>query len=206
MENLGTQTKSCYSRASINEMCCEEKAMRILGLDLSTKAGVSIVEAKGSGKVLHASTITFPKLTGWDRVTALASAIEELKAKFKPDCAMIEDYAVSRFGGSAITSIEIGTVIRYLMWQDDFPYMDISPTTLKKFVTGAGNSKKDMMVLGVFKKFGYEAASNDDADAVALGYLGACVSGRITYSKTADAELTKTCFKQNPAFKFPSVA
>lgn len=146
--------------------------MNVIGLDLSTCAGVVIMDSE-TKQVQHVEAVQFKGTTGFKRVNLIASRIFELRDKHHAQCAVIEDYAVSKFGGSAITSIEIGTVVRFCMWQDGFPYLDLSPTALKKFVTGKGNAKKDLIMLDVFKRWGFSAPTNDIADAYALARFGA---------------------------------
>lgn len=149
-----------------------EKTMNVIGLDLSTCAGVVVMNSE-TKVVQHAEAVQFKTAKGFDRVNKIASRIFEIRDKHNVKAAVIEDYAVSKFGGSAITSIEIGTVIRFCMWQDGFPYLDVSPTSLKKFVTGKGNAKKDLIMLDVFKRWGFSAPTNDIADAYSLARLGA---------------------------------
>jgi Holliday junction resolvasome RuvABC endonuclease subunit len=47
----------------------------------------------------------------------------------------------------------------------------IPPMTLKKFATGKGNSKKQEMLLQIFKRWGVEFNDDNAADAYALGRL-----------------------------------
>ena len=58
--------------------------------------------------------------------------------------------------------------IRYWLRTEGVNYKVISPGELKKFVTGKGNCKKDLILLKVFKKWGIEFDSNDLADAYSL--------------------------------------
>ena len=150
--------------------------MRVIGLDLSTKVGLALVEGPGKA-VVHTRAIEYKKLTGMPRVNALVGEIMQAVEQLKPDFAVVEDYAVSQFGGAAICSIEIGTVLRFILWQNDFPFVCVSPTALKKFVTGKGQSKKENMILEVYKRYGFEAPTNDIADAVGLGMFGLCAAG-----------------------------
>jgi crossover junction endodeoxyribonuclease RuvC len=58
------------------------------------------------------------------------------------------------------------------------PPLIVPPTSLKKFVTGRGNAKKNEMLLGVYKQWGVEFSDDNQADAFALekfglAYLGA---------------------------------
>lgn len=150
----------------------------VLALDLSTVAGLAVITSDGTSKMVsHAEVVTFKKLKGWDRVNSIAARVMEMHANCKPDFVVIEAYAVGKFSGSAICSIEIGSIIRFLLWQNDIPFLEVSPTSLKKFVTGKGNAKKENMILEVFKRFGYTSATNDIADAVGLGMYGLCAAG-----------------------------
>jgi crossover junction endodeoxyribonuclease RuvC len=151
------------------------KTKKVIGLDISTCTGLSVV---GMGKLVHhVEAISFKKLTGCPRIHAIAGRIISCISEHDPEFVVIEDYAVSRFGGSAIVSISIGSVIRFLMWQNEIPYLEVSPTALKKFVTGKGNAKKDQMILEVYKRYGFTSATNDIADAVGLGMFGLCAAG-----------------------------
>lgn len=148
--------------------------MKILGLDLSTKAGVCVVE---SGKtVLYGEEVEFKKQTGWERVSSIAAAIMEVHGEYKPDLVVIEQLFIGHTS-SAIILAEINTVVRYFLWQEGIEYIDVPATSLKKWLTGKGNAQKDVMMLEVYKQFGYSAKTNNVADAVALGMYGLAYKG-----------------------------
>ena len=48
----------------------------------------------------------------------------------------------------------------------------VPATTLKKWVTGDGHAKKNMMLLKCFQKFGFEAPDDDICDAYCLARYG----------------------------------
>lgn len=58
--------------------------------------------------------------------------------------------------------------IRYFLRESGIDYKVLTPGELKKFVTGKGNAKKDLIMLKVYKKWGVEFACNDLADAYGL--------------------------------------
>jgi len=58
--------------------------------------------------------------------------------------------------------------IRYWFRVLKLDYTVLSPNELKKYITGKGNCKKDLILLKVFKKWGVEFKSNDLADAYGL--------------------------------------
>jgi hypothetical protein len=53
----------------------------------------------------------------------------------------------------------------------------VAPSMLKKFVTGTGNAKKDQMMMATYKKWGFEAKTNDEADAYGLARVAAAILG-----------------------------
>lgn len=59
-------------------------------------------------------------------------------------------------------------VIRYFLWKRKIKFMIVPPTTLKKFVTGKGNSKKELMLKTVYKKWGMDFDDNNVCDAYGL--------------------------------------
>ena len=142
--------------------------MIVMGVDPSTKCGIAVVSEK---EILFTAEIEFKKLTGLPRASAIVERILEIKAEWNPEKIMIEDMFVGH-ASSAITIIQIGTIIRYFLWQEDFPYHDVPPTFLKKWVCGTGNAKKEQIMMAVYKKWGHESATNNVADAIALAKMG----------------------------------
>ena len=55
--------------------------------------------------------------------------------------------------------------------RSDMKYDVIPPTTLKKFITGKGNTKKELMLLKVYKRWGVEFTDNNMADAFSLARM-----------------------------------
>lgn len=165
--------------------------MKVMGLDISTKTGVSVVN--DSKRVLLGAQVTFPKLKGWERAAAIAARIMELHAEHKPDLVVIENYGFAN-ANSLVTLVEVGTIIRYFLWQEDIPYIEVPPNSLKKFVSGKGQSKKEELMMFVLKKWDYTSATNDIADAVGLGMFGLGCLG-VSFdakAKEAVAEVMKT--------------
>ena len=55
-----------------------------------------------------------------------------------------------------------------LVYRASIRLLIVPPSTLKKFVTGSGVAPKNKMMLGVYKKWGVEFETDDEADAYAL--------------------------------------
>lgn len=80
----------------------------------------------------------------------------------------VEDYAVSKFGNAVIGIISVGAIFRFFCRANEKSYCTVPPTTVKKFTTGKGVAQKDLMMLNVYKKWGFTPKDNNDADAYAI--------------------------------------
>lgn len=60
---------------------------------------------------------------------------------------------------------------RLFLFKKGKNYKIIAPGTLKKFVTGTGRSKKDLMLLKVYKKWGVEFDDHNLCDAYGLARM-----------------------------------
>lgn len=78
----------------------------------------------------------------------------------------------------------LGYIVRHSLWKLGIRYQDVAPATLKKFVTGKGNAKKDQMSMHVLKRFNVEPANDNEADAVGLFHIGLALLGQ--YEPTTD--------------------
>lgn len=63
-----------------------------------------------------------------------------------------------------------GAVKLELLYKNIYP-MQVPPMTLKKFASGKGNSKKQEMLLQMYKRWGIEFSDDNAADAYALARL-----------------------------------
>lgn len=79
-----------------------------------------------------------------------------------------QDYFVGRSQGAVISLAELGTMIRYKILLKGFPLCVVPPKTIKKFVTGNGNAKKQQMMQTVFNRWGYKASTDNLADACGM--------------------------------------
>ena len=69
---------------------------------------------------------------------------------------------------------ENGGVIRFLLISK-YPkakFLEVPPTTLKKFVTGSGKGEKSLMLKEVYKTYNFDTNNDNIADAFALCKLG----------------------------------
>ena len=108
--------------------------------------------------------------------------IEEKLLKFEENIAFIP--TITRLGGVYIEGpaymasgkyiLQMGAMhflLRLFLYKRDVFFKVIAPGTLKKFVTGKGNAKKDLMLLKVYKRWGVEFEVDDLADAYGLARM-----------------------------------
>jgi Holliday junction resolvasome RuvABC endonuclease subunit len=62
-------------------------------------------------------------------------------------------------------------IARLELWRAGVPYVEAPPKTLKRWISGTGTAEKNLMLREVFKRWGYNAQDDNDADAYALARL-----------------------------------
>jgi Holliday junction resolvasome RuvABC endonuclease subunit len=136
--------------------------MKIVGLDLSlTSTGVCVDGVTWSMK---------PKTRGPERLRALRDYVKE-------QCqgaamAIIEGYSFGSRGRATFSIGELGGVIRLMLFEEGIPYLEMSPSSLKKFATGKGNGDKTLIVQAAAVRAGRIFSDSDQADAWWLWQVG----------------------------------
>lgn len=106
----------------------------------------------------------------------------------------MEGYAAERKFGRE-QSGELGAIVKQAIRASLDPPVCyptvVPPTSLKKFVTGAGNAAKDNVLLGVYKKWGQEYKDNNKADAYGLARMAEALHTGVTAFKYEDDVLAK---------------
>ncbi len=141
--------------------------MSVMGIDPSlTSTGMVVLW--GTGEQWRALT---SKRRGVERIRDLADPLIETAEKTRPDLIAIEGYAFGAKGRALFDLAEFGGVLRYNLWLGGHNYIDVPPSTVKKFATGRGNAKKDEIMLAVYKRWGVEFHTSDEADAYVLARI-----------------------------------
>ena len=159
----------------------------VAGLDLTTKAGLVVVEYTGADIVPVYQGVVSSKpatLRCADRTYNIAQQIIEVLNKFGVSEVMIEDYG-GRFKSSLIVLAELGGVVKLYLSLNQIKFQVVSPTMLKKFFTGKGTADKNIMIKEAYKRYGFDTDSDDIADAFALSVFALALGG-------ADVNLPKT--------------
>lgn len=112
------------------------------------------------------------KIKGAERLHWLDKTIRGILEPYSyiPTLVAIEGYAFGSFSGRERLG-EWGGVLRLMLFRIGLPFVEIPPSTLKKYVTGKGNSKKNQMLLSVFKKWGITCEDDNQSDAYGLAQL-----------------------------------
>ncbi len=111
------------------------------------------------------------KRRGMERLFYIEGDIGALLVAYHPDLIVIEGYSYASTH-QAHQAGELGGILRRLFFRECIPWVEVAPPTLKKFVTGKGNADKNLVMLNVYKRWGVETGSDDEADAYGLAKAG----------------------------------
>jgi crossover junction endodeoxyribonuclease RuvC len=97
---------------------------------------------------------------------------------------VIEGYAFAKRSSHAHAQGELGGIVRLELFKRGMPYIEIPPTSLKKFTTGKGNANKSDMVSSITLRTGREwngKGADDRADAWALRHMALAATDNPAY-------------------------
>ena len=151
--------------------------MKLIGLDLSLSATGFAVWNDGaiSFDVIH----SLPDKSAYGDVRRLQAITKQVAEVARgSSLATIEGPAFGR-PQQAIILGGLAYMVRAWLYCHEIPYILIAPGTLKKFITGQGNAKKDMILREVFRRWGVETDDHNIADAYGLLRIGMGLSGSL---------------------------
>lgn len=138
---------------------------RFVGIDPSTKTG--FVALDEDGQVLRAKELTG---IGKQDPKRMATLIDEIMRHVQEgDIVCIEGFGFA--SQQAIQMGGIGWGIRMMLLRRKIDYFEASPSQVKKFATGKGNTKKDAMAVPIYKHWGFEHPSDNVRDAYVLAQI-----------------------------------
>lgn len=158
--------------------------MIILGIDPgSVKTGFGLIRVEGRsltlvecGVIRTRSTDTFAA-----RLASIHSRLVEVIARHRPDAAVVESIFVGRKAQNIESTLKLGHargVVLLAVAQAGVPLTEMSPSDVKKSITGHGRAEKHQMKKMVQVLLGMDApVAEDAADALALA-LSHCFRGR----------------------------
>jgi len=151
---------------------------RYLGLDLSmSSAGIAVIDVEGrKPSLVTAFRIkTNPKERHGLRLHQISKGLREAHDKHAPFDTIIREKGFSRFAATTQTLFKVVGVSDVVL--RDYHVIELSPTTIKKTMTGSGKAEKIEVEYAVRELLGLDASylfiSDDasDACAVILTYL-----------------------------------
>lgn len=156
----------------------------VMGIDVSTDTGIvvlqwdSVLQAWRTKADFEINLPSLPKKATMqqrtERARFLMQQITTVLSEYHLSAVAIEGYGYAN-ANSLVTLVEFGVVVRLAL-----PVMssyEVAPASLKKFILGKGVGKKEQVMMQVFKKWGYEAKTNNLADAYVLAHIAAAVHG-----------------------------
>lgn len=166
-----------------------KKNIIAIGLDLSlTGTGVIVLN---DGKIVEQKLIKSKPVPDGKpideviRIRTIVDQISELVSKNKPDIAVIEGLAFMVRNATALVQLSaLNYFTRLMLMNCDVPFIIVAPTSLKKFITGNGASKKDVMLMETFKRYGVTILDDNENDAYGLAQVGLALLGGNSKSTT----------------------
>ena len=151
-----------------------------IGLDLSlTGTGLIILQ---DGKIIKQKLIKSKPvgdlpLNEVRRIRKIIEEIELIVGENSPTIAVIEGLAFMVKNATALTQLSALNYMTRAMLDDyNVPFVIVAPTSLKKFVTGNGASKKDVMLIETFKRYGVTILDDNENDAYGLAKIGEAIN------------------------------
>jgi len=138
--------------------------MSIIGLDLSLTATGYADESR--------IEVWRPKNKGHERFLFILDAINAALTWHSDAIIAIEGFSFGSKGRSLYEIAGLGYLVRHELWTREVPYVEVPPSSLKKYATGRGNVGKDEMIAAAIRRFGYEGpADNNAVDAFLLRHF-----------------------------------
>jgi crossover junction endodeoxyribonuclease RuvC len=161
--------------------------MLILGLDPgSERAGYGLIESRsGTLRCLDQGLLRPPAgLPLLERLPHLASGVEELIARSRPDAVAAEDLFVARNSRVALHLGHVRGAMLLPLLRAGIPVHEYAPRQVKKTVTGYGAAEKEQVRRMVSLLLGYPERSLalDASDALAVAICHAHLGRALPHS------------------------
>ena len=138
------------------------------------------------------------KLEGLERMDHILMSLKDgicLDCDPNKTLIVIEDFSFASKGASLFQIAGLGYLIRHWFWKHGYDILLVPPTVLKKFVTGAGNSDKSVMLMKILKNWNLEILDDNIGDAYGLSRIGRAIlewdTDLLAFQKDAIKQLTK---------------
>lgn len=110
--------------------------------------------------------------------TDIVNTIDRYLLPREPDMISIENLAfMARNTTSLVQLSALNYLVRIRLDERNIPFTMVAPTTLKKFITQKGNADKNLVMMEVYKRYGFESLDDNIADGFSLAVLAQAVMG-----------------------------
>lgn len=158
-------------RKQTKKKCSPLRDPMFVGMDPSFN-GFAIVVLDKNANIIE------KKLFSSDSKNEIEDRLIELEKGFKfiPNIICLHSVFIEgpSYGSDGAFVLQMGALhfmVRLMFKKADIDYKVITPGTLKKFVTGTGRAKKNLILLKVYKKWGVEFDNDNLADAYSLARM-----------------------------------
>jgi len=155
--------------------------MKIIGLDLSlSETGLVQIEndKKTHEELIRSKPTDYEHLKNKDareiaRILDILDRIIFFIDVLKTDFVVIEGASLHSFKTRSLFTLgKLHGLVEMALVKKRIDFKIVPPSSLKKFITGKGNAKKELMLLKVYKKYNEEFDNNNLCDAFALAKYG----------------------------------
>lgn len=173
------------------------KYYNVLGIDPSlTCTGFCYVDKLGE---IHTGRIMSRHLRGVQRLIYIRNCFDEIVKgqvlKSHPFTMVVyEGYSMGSRETRSYSTGELGGLLKVFFLEHHLKLLLVPPTTLKKFVTTAGNAPKEMVIDKIAEIWQYNIMQHDEADAFGLYQYGVAYNDprvRRVYNRERRLALTK---------------
>ena len=139
-----------------------------VGIDHSF-TGTGVILLDKNGEILEQKLIkSNPKQTIEERLIYLRDQLSFVPVIVNLKTVYLEGPSFASNGQFVLQMGALHFMIRLLLFEHGVDYKIIAPGALKKFITGKGNAKKNLMLLKIFKKWNVEFDDDNLGDAYSL--------------------------------------
>jgi Holliday junction resolvasome RuvABC endonuclease subunit len=173
----------------------------VLGLDASY-SGFGFTALTKDGKAFQ-TWVYKAKGDGVRRLTDVHNWLQGLCFDLEADGYLINDIAMEGYAYSSTqgqSAGELGATVKLFCFaffdnQAKEPLL-VAPTSLKKYITGKGNTQKNQILMHVFKKWGLEFPDDNAADSYGLARIAAGIA-----EKTYEQQVLDVVTKEQSEFR-----
>jgi crossover junction endodeoxyribonuclease RuvC len=152
-----------------------------MGLDLSlVGTGVVVLE---NGKIaeqrlIKSKPVGDKPIDEVKRIQKIVEDIELTVGEYRPGIVVIEGLAFMARNTTALVQLSaLNYLTRAMVMNYHIPFVIVAPTSLKKYATGNGIAKKDVMLIEVYKRWGVSILDDNECDAYCLAQIGLALTG-----------------------------